>query len=79
MKSKYSKDGPFTDPVVRCDGCKKIFLRVDIQKIGGCPYCGHKKVKNLMGFNEEEWEQMKGWGVDPDFLKLFEAREVQSG
>jgi uncharacterized CHY-type Zn-finger protein len=70
--TKYSKDGDFTDPVVRCDSCAKITLTSELKRIGCCPNCGNRKVRNLLVFNEQELAQMKAWGVDPDFLAVFE-------
>jgi rRNA maturation endonuclease Nob1 len=70
--AKYSKDGDFTDPVVRCDACSKITLTRELKRIGCCPTCGNRKVRNLLVFNEQELAQMKDWGVDPDFIAVFE-------
>ena len=70
--SKYHKDAPFTDPVVRCDSCNRIVLREQLKKIGCCPHCGGRRVKELRIFDEKELEQMQRWEVDPEFLKLFE-------
>lgn len=72
---KYSDDGPFNDPVVRCDGCSKIILKEKIGEIGMCPNCGHRRVNKLRVFNEEELNQMIEWGVDPDYFAIFENRE----
>lgn len=70
---KYDKDGDFTDPVVRCDSCARIVQTRDLHKHGLCPHCGNRKVRNLLAFNEDERKQMEEWGVDPDFLAVFEA------
>jgi hypothetical protein len=67
----YSKDGPFSDPVVRCAGCSTIQKTEDIRKLGMCTKCGHTRVSNLRQFSEEEWQLMKKWGIDPQFLALF--------
>jgi uncharacterized CHY-type Zn-finger protein len=72
MAKKYSKDGPFNDPVVRCDSCQKVVARLAIANLGKCPYCGNRKVRSIQGFNSEELEKMKTWGIDPDFIALFE-------
>lgn len=69
---EYSKDGPFTDPVVRCDSCRRLLLAETLRKEGCCK-CGMRKIRNVASFDEDELEKMKKWGVDPDFLKLFEA------
>ena len=73
--AKYSKDGEFTDPVVRCDSCQKILLVQALRERGGC-VCGSRKVRNVGNFSEEEMQEMKNWGIDEDFLVLFEAVEA---
>ena len=72
---KYSDDGPFNDPVVRCDGCAKIVLQDTLRKMGMCPNCGKRRVNKVSVFNEDELNQMIEWGVDPDFFAIFENRE----
>jgi len=69
--TKYSKDGPFRDPVVRCDSCQRLIFKDDIQKHGGCP-CGSKRIRNVQSFTPDEHALMVGKHVDPDFLALFE-------
>jgi hypothetical protein len=71
---KYSKDGDFTDPVVRCDSCAKIILTTQLKSLGSCT-CGNRKVRNLLVFNDAERAQMEGWGVDPDFLAMFDEHK----
>ena len=70
--AKYSKDGDFTDPIVRCDSCNKIILVSKLKEMGAC-LCGSRKVKNLRGFDDTEQALMVRWGVDPDFMALFEG------
>lgn len=67
---KYGKDGPFEDPVVRCDSCAKLIRTETLRGLGSCE-CGNRKVRNLLVFNDAERAQMVEWGVDPDFLALF--------
>lgn len=67
----YESDGPFQDPVVRCDSCQRIILVTKLREMGNC-ICGARKVRNLKGYNEKEEALMKEWEVDPNFLKLFE-------
>jgi len=69
--TKYSKDGPFRDPVVRCDSCQRLLFREQVQKYGGC-FCGSKRIRNVRSFTPEERELMIQKNVDPDFLALFE-------
>lgn len=74
---KYSKDGPFADPVVRCDSCQALLLRPDVQQHGMCKYCGHTRMRNLRSMGEGDWALLNTWAetgtIDPDFLKVFEA------
>lgn len=78
MATKYSKDGAFTDPVVRCDSCQRIIMVAKLKEMGAC-FCGSRKVKNLRGFTDAEERQMRAWGIDPDFLALFEMIPDQRG
>jgi hypothetical protein len=68
---KYDKDAPFADPVVRCDSCSQIVLVETLKKLGMCK-CGNRKVRALQTLTGEEKAQAIAWGVDPDFLALFE-------
>ncbi len=71
---KYSKDGAFSDPVVRCDSCSRILGVEKLHQMGSC-LCGSRKVRNVLGFTSEEKQQMEDWGIDGDFLALFEATD----
>ena len=71
--AKYSPDGPFVEPVLRCDGCGKLVLLERLHAEGAC-LCGNRRVKNVATFDDAEWRMMKDWDVDPDFLALFEQR-----
>jgi hypothetical protein len=73
--AKYSKDGEFNEPVVRCDCCGKLLLMDVLRREGRCDKCGHRKIKNLFGFDKTEYEQMLAWGIDPEFLALFQNEE----
>ncbi len=80
---KYSKDGPFVDPLVRCDSCAKIITNESISTIGMCEHCGNRRIRNLQNFTEEEigyWKDWRGKGgmrIDPEFFTLFEAVESE--
>ena len=77
MSEKYSKDGPFTDPVVRCDACQKLLLVKQLNQMGMCKHCSNTKVRNLRSGTGEDWAQMKEWvdagEMDADFLAVFEG------
>jgi hypothetical protein len=77
--SKYTVDGPFNDPVVRCCECQSLIHRGTISKQGCCPGCGSKRVKSAINFSEKEMETLKKSGIDPEFLKLFEPNEDAEG
>ncbi len=68
---EYSKDGPFKEPVVRCDSCNRLLLLTKLKEMGAC-ICGSRKVKNVRGFDDVEKAKMIEWGIDPDFVALFE-------
>jgi len=70
---RYSKDGPFEEPAVRCCECQRIILREEIQKFGCCPGCGTRRVRNILTMSLEEMETMRERQIDENFLKLFEG------
>ena len=73
---KYGKDGPFLDPIVRCDKCNKILMVSYLQQEGRCPHCGNRRIRNLLNFNFWEYLKMRFvWKVDPKFLKVFTTKK----
>ena len=68
---KYTDDGPFNDPVVRCDKCHELLLTAAVKSLGMCEHCGNRRVKKVSIFNENEMVQLSQWGVDPDWTALF--------
>ncbi len=74
--SKYSHDGPFNDPVVRCDSCNTLILSADLKKQGMCE-CSNKRIRNLLVVNDKDKATIQQWidegKVDPDFILIFEA------
>ena len=75
MTKKYSDDGPFHDPVLRCKGCSKLVLLTDLKKLGLCPLCGERKVKKVSIFSEDELKWMREKEIDSDFIALFGDKE----
>jgi predicted nucleic acid-binding Zn-ribbon protein len=73
MLQKYSKDGEFTDPIVRCCECSNIIVRKNIGKFGGCPKCGNRRVRNVLNMTDEEMDSLRNKGIDEEFLSLFEG------
>ena len=72
---KYGKDMAFSDPVLRCDNCNKLILKLDLSKNVVCLNCGNRKMRNLMGFGLFEYLKMRfWWKIDPDFLKIFTSK-----
>ena len=72
----YSKDGPFNDPVVRCDSCQTLLLVKILKEDGQCLRCGNTKVRNLRGrLIVKDCETLISWRnagiVDPEFVALF--------
>jgi hypothetical protein len=74
---KYSKDGEFRDPVVMCDACQALLLRVELKSEGMCKHCGNTRVRNVRAMSEGDMALAKVWAetgkIDPDWLKLFEG------
>jgi hypothetical protein len=77
---KYSKDGPFREPVIRCYGCQGLALVDTIKKIGMCPHCSNTRVTNVRTMNEDEAKQVRQWisegKCDPDWLAEFSEVEA---
>jgi uncharacterized CHY-type Zn-finger protein len=77
---KYSSDGPFQEPIVKCDSCAKLVRVEDIHKIGMCPYCSNTRVRNVRVMTQQDMDQAMEWAnegkIDPDWINLFEPSEV---
>jgi rRNA maturation endonuclease Nob1 len=69
---KYDGD-QFCDPVLRCTECQRIIFQEEIAKIGKCPNCGCRKVRNVLTLSDSEEKLLKNKNVDPEFLELFEV------
>lgn len=80
-EQKYSKDGPFNEPVVMCDKCQELLLRSQLSRDGMCCKCGNTRVRNVRVLTEENMAIAKGWAeegkIDPDWLRLFEPGGAQ--
>lgn len=79
---KYSKDGEFKEPVLKCESCNKVVLHADLKKIGMCPLCGNTRVRNVRTLTDEDQATVKKWiaegKCDPAWLELFEPSEVNA-
>jgi len=62
---------PFSDPVVRCDSCVKLLKLETLKRVGACPHCGNKRVRDVLTFDSDERDKMENWGFY-DFLAKFE-------
>lgn len=69
---KYHKDGPFIEPVVRCDSCNKLVMVKTLRDAGVCPFCSNTKVRNVRTISSEEIEWAKEKGIDPEWIALFD-------
>lgn len=78
---KYPVDGPFKEPVLRCDSCVKLVLAATLREIGMCPHCGNTRVRNARTMNDDDMAKAREWItqglLDPDWLHLFIGKEVQ--
>ena len=72
---KYHRDAEFNDPIVRCDSCAKIVKLVAIRQLGTCPHCGNRRIRNVLTLTSDEMDQVRAWGIDPDWIALFEGVE----
>ncbi|KKM96310.1 hypothetical protein LCGC14_1179410 [marine sediment metagenome] len=76
--AKYSHDGKFSEPLVRCDSCAKLIFTRDLSKSGMCS-CGNMRVRNVRTLriddDVDELEQVRKWvkegKVDSDWLDLW--------
>jgi predicted RNA-binding Zn-ribbon protein involved in translation (DUF1610 family) len=78
---KYPVDGPFKEPVLRCDSCSNLVLASSLREIGMCPHCGNTRVRNARTMNDDDMDKAHKWirdGVlDPDWLHLFKEKKVK--
>lgn len=72
---KYSKDGEFQEPIVRCDSCAKLVLVASIKKMGMCPLCSNGRFRNVRTLTDEEMIKVKEWNIDPEWIALWEPVE----
>jgi hypothetical protein len=74
-EQKYSKDGEFKEPVLRCDRCANLILLATLHQIGMCPHCSNIRVANVRTVNDKEMAQLIDWAgngtIDKDFVALF--------
>ncbi len=81
VDAKYHADGPFNDPVVRCDKCQRLLLMTGLHKQGKCCHCGNTRVANVNQVTANDMETLIRWAddgiIDSDFIKLFEKSAVQ--
>lgn len=77
---KYSVDGPFNEPVLRCDSCARLILAATLKEIGMCPHCSNTRVRNVRTMNDEDIQRAKDWAdkglIDPEWMNLFKEKEV---
>ncbi len=57
---KYSHDGEFIDPLVRCDSCAQLIFVKQLTKRGMCE-CGNTRVRNVRSLTEDELNTAKKW------------------
>ena len=57
---KYSHDGDFAEPLVRCDSCSELIFTKQISELGMCE-CGNRRVRNVVTLKEEELKQAGEW------------------
>lgn len=76
--AKYSHDGEFSEPLVRCDSCSKLIFTKELSKNGMCD-CGNLRVKNVRSLrvddDVDELQQIRKWAeegkLDPDWVDLW--------
>ncbi len=80
-EQRYSKDGPFNDPLVRCDKCQELLFVNQIKRLGGCTRCGNTRVGNVRVLNEDEMTKANAWvqegKLDGAWLSLFQPHDAE--
>ena len=80
MFLKYEPSDSASDPLLKCDDCKKIVAKHYIMKNGGCNHCGNRRFKSIQKIEESDIELLKTgqynlgiseYQVDPEFIALF--------
>lgn len=78
-EQKYAKDGPFAEPLVRCDSCQRLLFVQELREHGMCAHCGHTRVRNVRAMSDEDMAQAKEWvshgKLDSQWVELFEATQ----
>ena len=57
---KYSHDGEFREPLVRCDSCSKLNFLEDLTRRAMCS-CGNLRVRNVTSLTKRELKKVKKW------------------
>jgi hypothetical protein len=77
---KYPVDGPFKEPVLRCDSCTGLILASTLREIGMCPLCSNTRVRNVRTMTDKDMGKVNEWvssgHLDPDWIHLFTGKEV---
>ena len=75
MDTNEQENKGFSDPVLRCDSCNKLILTKDVHKIGTCPRCGNRRVREVRNYNDDDLPILKSWlasnDIDQAFLDQF--------
>jgi Zn finger protein HypA/HybF involved in hydrogenase expression len=64
------------DPVFRCDSCHKLVLLETLHKVGACPKCGNKRMRNVTVFDNDEKAQMEKWNLQAFLSDFSEVKDV---
>jgi len=57
---KYSHDGEFVEPLVRCDSCSELIFTKQLSSLGMCE-CGNKRVRNVVTLRSKELKKAREW------------------
>ncbi len=57
---KYSHDGEFIEPLVRCDSCAKLMFSKKLTNQGSCD-CGNTRVRNITKLSKKELKKVTKW------------------
>jgi len=75
---RYSHDGEFKEPLVRCDSCAKLMFSKKLSQQGSCD-CGNTRVRNITKLSKKELNKVTKWAsqgkLDQVWVNLWVAVE----
>ncbi len=67
---KYSHDGEFVEPLVRCDSCSRLIFVKELTRRGMCQ-CGNTRVRNVKSLKKKELKLVSKWADEGKLDKVW--------